>query len=81
MQSGVGEISKSYDKLNTNINEINKEINLLNNNNNNNIIPRNNIIKDRRQSMMNFTTFKNNIDLIIYFQESQISTNQIYFVI
>ena len=63
MKSGVGEISKSYDKLNTNINEINKEINLLNNNNNNNIIPRNKIINGRRQSMMNFTAIKNNIDL------------------
>ena len=63
MKNEIDEINKSYDKLNTNINEINKEINLLNNYNNNNIIPRNNIIKDRRQSMMNFTAFKNNIDL------------------
>ena len=59
MKSDLDEINKSYDKLNTSINEINKEINLLKNNNNNNGIQRNNIIKGRRQSMINF----NNIDL------------------
>ena len=63
MKSDLDEINKSYDKLNTSINEINKEINLLKNNNNNNGIQRNNIIKGRRQSMINFTAFKNNIDL------------------
>ena len=63
MKSDIDEINKSYDKLNTSINEINKEINLLKNNNNNNGIQRNNIIKGRRQSMINFTAFKNNIDL------------------
>ena len=63
MKSDLDEINKSYDKLNTSINEINKEINLLMNNNNNNGIQRNNIIKGRRQSMINFTAFKNNIDL------------------
>ena len=63
MKIDLDEINKSYDKLNTSINEINKEINLLKNNNNNNGIQRNNIIKGRRQSMINFTAFKNNIDL------------------
>ena len=63
IKSDLDEINKSYDKLNTSINEINKEINLLKNNNNNNGIQRNNIIKGRRQSMINFTAFKNNIDL------------------
>ena len=63
MKSDLDEINKSYDKLNTSIYEINKEINLLKNNNNNNGIQRNNIIKGRRQSMINFTAFKNNIDL------------------
>ena len=63
MKSDLDEINKSYDKLNTSINEINKEINILKNNNNNNGIQRNNIIKGRRQSMINFTAFKNNIDL------------------
>ena len=59
MKSDLDEINKSYDKLNTSINEINKEIKILKNNN----IPKNNIIKGRRQSMINFTAFKNNIDL------------------
>ena len=63
MKIDLDEINKSYDKLNTSINEINKEINLLKNNNNNNGIQRNNIIKGRRQSMINFTAFKNNTDL------------------
>ena len=63
MKNDIYEINKSYDKLNTYIKEINKEINFLKNNNNNSNKQKNNIMKGRRPSMINFTAFKNNIDL------------------
>ena len=69
IKNDLEEINKFYGQLNIDIHKINKEINLLKNNNNNNknnnnnSIPKNNIKKGRRQSMMNFTAFKNNIDL------------------